>query len=61
MAAPEENRARAARIELAVRLHECLAHALAAGLASEAALIARLIEATLTNTATELYLKLVSK
>ncbi len=56
----EEERLRQMRSDLALRLSECLNYALGAGLSSEAALIAKLIEATLTNTTTKLYIKLTS-
>ena len=56
----EEERRRLARLELAIRLGNVLPFALVAGLDSEAALIAKLIEATLTNTTTKLYITLTS-
>ncbi len=54
----EEERRRAARSELANRLSQALPFALGCGLDTEAALIAKLIEAILTNTAIELLIKL---
>ena len=56
----EAERLRTARAELANRLYAGLGFALAAGLTSEAALIAKLIESALTNTTTDLYIKLTS-
>ncbi len=56
----QEERRRIARSELANKLHAALGFALSAGLSSEAALIAKLIEAALTNTTTDLYIKLTS-
>lgn len=57
----EEERLRRVRSELALQLDECLSYALNTDLNSEAALIAKLIEATLTNASTDLLLKLRSK
>lgn len=54
----EEERRRLARAELASRLHTALGFALAADLQAESTLIAKLIEATLTNTTNNLYMKL---
>lgn len=57
----EAERRRIARLELAQRLSTALPFALGTKLTIEAALIAKLIEATLTNTANDLYSKLRSK
>ena len=54
----EAERLRAARQELANKLYPSLGLALAAGLSAEAAIIAKLIEATLMNTAIDIYVKL---
>ena len=54
----EAERRQVARVELASRLYAALGFALAADLQSESALIAKLIEATLTGTATQLYMKI---
>ena len=50
----EDERLRNARHDLAERLSTDLQYALACGLKSEAVLIAKLIEATLTNTTNDL-------
>ena len=52
--ATEEERRRAARNELAQRLSNALPFALGCGLDTEAALIAKLIEAILTNSSNDL-------
>ena len=56
----EAERRRLARLELASKLHVVLGFALATDLSAEAAIIAKLIEATITNTTTELYITLTS-
>ena len=57
----EAERRRIARTELASRLHTALGFALAADLTTEAAIVARLIEATIGNTTLDLYIKLTKK
>ena len=57
----EAARRQQARIELANRLYATLGYALAADLQSEAALISKLIETTITNTAIDLYIKLTAQ
>ena len=54
----EAERLRRARTELAQQLNDAMRSALGKGLSSEATVIAKLIEATLTNTATQLYIKI---
>lgn len=56
----EAEQLRAARLELAGRLCNELVFALASGLSSEAVIIEKIIETTLTNTTTHLYIKLTS-
>ena len=57
----EEERVRSARLELAKRLGDTLPYALNTNLSTEAALIAKLIEAILTNTTVDLLIKLKTK
>ena len=54
----EQERLRRARLEIAQRLGDVMKFALGVGLISEAAIIAKLIEATLTNTTTAIHVKL---
>ena len=57
----EVERRRIARNELASKLHAALGMALTADLQTEAAIIAKLIEVTISNTAIDLYIKLASQ
>ena len=57
----EAERRRIARTELAGKLHDALGFALNADLTTEAAIIAKLIEATIGNTTLDLYIKLTKK
>lgn len=56
----EAERRRLARPALAIKLHDVLGFALNTNLTSEAAIIAKLIEATLSNTAIDMHIKLTS-
>lgn len=56
----EAERRRTARNDLANKLYAALGFALTADLSSEAAIISKLIEATITNTTYDLYAKLTS-
>ena len=58
MSIDEEDRRRIARAALAAELSKVLQRAIGTGLTAEAALIAKLIDAALLNTTTDLLLKL---
>ena len=58
MALSDEERRSQARVEVAAQLSKILPFAIGTGLTSEAVLIAKLIEAVLSNTTNALILKL---